>query len=191
MTGDFIHIDKTFDRTAFMGDRLAGREFDGCTFRNCDFSGSSFEGCTFIDCEFIDCNLALLRLPKTGLKNVAFRGCKTLGVRFDECDDFLFQVSFYGCALDYAWFAGKKMPGTSFSDCSLKGVNFSNTDLSRSDFNGSDLSEAIFDGTRLDAADFSHARQYSIDPQFNPMKKAKFSLDGLHGLLEKHQIDIR
>lgn len=191
MTADFIHIDQTFERVAFVNDSLSGREFDGCTFFGCNFSGSAFVGCTFIDCEFADCNLAMLGLAKTGLKNVSFKRCKILGVRFDGCDDFLFQVGFYGCTLDYAWFSGKKMPGTSFSDCTLKGVNFSNADLGKADFSGSDLTDAVFDETKLDGADFSTALHYSIDPQFNSLRKAKFSLDGLHGLLEKHQIDIR
>lgn len=191
MMDEFLHIDKTFEKSVLIDGQINDREFDGCTFRNCDFSGSTFSGCTFVDCEFLDCNLSMAKFPKTGLKTAVFRNCKLLGIRFDACDDFLFNVSFFDSTLDYSWFIGKKMPKTLFSNASLKGVNFSNADLSSSDFAGSDLADAVFDETKLDGADCSSARNYRIDPQFNSLKKAKFSLDGLHGLLDKYQIDIR
>lgn len=190
MFEDFIHIDKTFDKLVLMDQKISNREFDGCVFRHCDFSNSTFVDCTFIDCEFADCNLSMAKLPGTSLKTVAFIESKLLGIRFDECDPFLFAVHFRDCTLDYSWFSRRKMPKTSFINTSLKGVNFSNTDLTASIFDNTNLEGAVFDETILAAADFTTAYHFRIDPENNPMKKAKFSTAGIPGLLEKYDIKI-
>lgn len=188
---EFLYIDTAFERTVLLESVVEGREFDGCTFRNCDFSGTRFGGCTFIDCEFLDCNLSMAQLPGSFLKSVTFRDCKIMGVRFDLCENFLFEVRFFDSALDYSWFSDKKMPKTPFRNCSLKGVNFVGTDLTASDFTGADLTDAVFDGTNLERADLCEARNYRFDPQSNQLKNAIFGLGGLHGLLDKYQIIIK
>jgi len=190
MTADFINIDKTYDKVIFFGERLNNREFDGCVFRNCDFSGTTFMECVFLDCEFIDCNLAMAKLPASSLKTVSFRDCKLLGIRFDECDDFLFSVNFIDCSLDYSWFSRKKMPKTQFVNSSLRGVNFENTDLTASVFDNCNLEEAVFDASNLTGADLTTAYHFKIDPESNVVKKAKFSVAGIPGLLEKYDIKI-
>jgi hypothetical protein len=42
----------------------------------------------------------------------------------------------------------------------------------------------------LAAADFTLAQNFKIDPEFNPMRKAKFSSQGIVGLLDKYDINI-
>jgi len=190
MTQDLINIDKTYEKVVFFGDRLNNREFDGCVFRNCDFSGTTFFECVFIDCEFFDCNLAMAKLPATSLKTVIFRESKMLGIRFDECDDFLFSVNFTDCTLDYSWFSRKKMPKTRFDHSSLKGVNFENTDLTSSIFDHCNLEEAVFDSSNLTGADLTTAYHFRIDPELNTIKKARFSISGIPGLLDKYDIKI-
>ena len=49
---------------------------------------------------------------------------------------------------------------------------------------------AIFNDTQLAGTDFRTAYNYSIDPEFNPMKKAKFTTQGIVGLLDKYDIKI-
>lgn len=190
MTHDFIYIDKTFEKVVFFNERLANREFDGCVFRNCDFSGTTFSECTFIDCQFFDCNLAMAKLPGTSLKTVDFKDSKLLGIRFDECSDFLFHADFRDCILDYSWFSRKKMPKTHFANTSLKGVNFEQADLTASVFDNCNLEGAVFDETTLASADFTTAYNFRIDPERNPIKKAKFSAQGIPGLLDKYDIRI-
>lgn len=187
---DFIHIDKTFDKLIYFDKKVNNREFDGCLFKNCDFSNNNFSECVFIDCEFIDCNLAMVKLPATSLKTVTFKDCKLLGIRFDECADFLFAVSFQDCNLDYSWFTNKKMPKTRFVNCSLKEVNFGHADLTAASFDNSNLENAVFDETILATADFTTAYNYRFDPERNVIKKAKFSANGIPGLLEKYDIKI-
>jgi uncharacterized protein YjbI with pentapeptide repeats len=65
----------------------------------------------------------------------------------------------------------------------------------------SDLTEALFDNCNLrltvfsetiaNKADFSTSYNYTIDPEKNKIKKAKFSLDGLVGLLAKYDIVVK
>jgi hypothetical protein len=52
------------------------------------------------------------------------------------------------------------------------------------------LENAIFNETILIGADFSTAVNYKINPEFNPMKKAQFSVSGIIGLLEQYDIVI-
>jgi fluoroquinolone resistance protein len=72
----------------------------------------------------------------------------------------------------------------------LHEIDFTETNLSAAVFDHSDLSGSIFDGTKLEKADFRTAYNYSIDPERNRLKKAKFSLSGAAGLLDKHDIQI-
>ena len=187
---DFIHIDKTFEKVIYFDKKVSNREFDGCVFKNCDFSNNNFTECVFIDCEFIDCNLAMVKLPATSLKTVSFKECKLLGIRFDECADFLFNVRFENCMLDYSWFTNKKLAKTQWLSCSLKEVNFGSADLTSANFDNSNLEGAVFNETNVSAADFTTAFHFRIDPERNIIKKAKFSIGGIPGLLEKYDIKI-
>ncbi|AWA30485.1 MCBG-like protein [Flavobacterium magnum] len=187
---NLINIDVVFDKLAFVNQKLAHREFDGCIFRNCDFAGSDLSNNSFTDCEFRDCNLGMVKFRETGLKTVLFSNCKVIGVRFDEADEFLFHVRFDNSVLDYACFENRKMPKTSFRHCSLREVIFTGADLSGSDFDHCNLEGAIFSETELKACDFTTAYHFSIDPEQNPMKKAKFAVEALPNLLSKYDIKI-
>ena len=143
-----------------------------------------------MDCEFIDCNLSMLELQGSSLKNVTFKNCKLLGISFENCDDFLFQVYFENAVLDFAGFNNKKMPKTKFVNCSLRETSFVGTHLKQSSFEKCDLQGAIFNESDLTECNFTTATNYQIDPQFNVLKKARFSLQGIPGLLEKYDIKI-
>jgi uncharacterized protein YjbI with pentapeptide repeats len=129
-------------------------------------------------------------LGNTSLKTVHFKNCKLLGIQFHLCADFLFCVSFDDCTLDYSSFANKKIPKTKFNTCSMKEVTFIGTNLTNSVFESCNLDNAIFNDTQLAGVDFRTAYNYKIDPEFNPMKKAKFSTQGIVGLLDKYDIKI-
>jgi hypothetical protein len=49
---------------------------------------------------------------------------------------------------------------------------------------------SIFENTLLEKADLRTAFNYSIDPEMNRVKKAKFSIAGVTGLLDKYDIEI-
>lgn len=184
------YFQTTFEKENFANTKINYREFEDCTFKNCDFASADFSSSTFMDCQFIDCNLSMVQLGNSSLKTVRFKNCKLLGIPFHTCDDFLFQVHFEECVLDYASFSNKKMPKTHFNSCSLKEVSFIGTQLTNAVFENCNLERALFNDTKLAGADFTSSYNYSIDPEFNPMKKAKFSMIGIPGLLDKYDIKI-
>ena len=187
---ELIHLHKTFEKVVYTGQKVSSREFENCVFQNCNFSDTSFLSSTFMDCEFNDCNLSMMELSGSSLKNVTFKNCKLLGIAFDACNDFLFQVSFDHCVLDFASFANKKMPKTKFGGSSMREVSFVGTKLKQSTFEKCDLSGAIFNDCDLSECNFTTATNFQIDPQSNMLKKARFSLQGIPGLLEKYDIKI-
>lgn len=113
-----------------------------------------------------------------------------LGIDFTQCNRLMFAFSFYGCTLDYSTFLGTRLRKTPFWECSLKEVDFSEADLTAADFRNADLSGARFSNTVLEKADFRTALNFGIDPDFNKLKKARFSAMNLSGLLYKYNLDI-
>ena len=49
---------------------------------------------------------------------------------------------------------------------------------------------AKFENSILEKADLRTSRNYLIDPELNKIKKAKFSIHGIAGLLAKYDIEI-
>ena len=52
-------------------------------------------------------------------------------------------------------------------------------------------SQPLFTDTIFEKKDFRTATSYSIDPEKNTIKKARFSLGGVAGLLDKYDIEIQ
>ena len=183
---ELYFTDKTFDRN----DSLALGEYENCTFNNGNFSDSDFSNYKFSDCTFTNCNLSLTKLDKTAFRGVKFIDCKMLGLRFDTCHDFGLSVSFDGCQLNHSSFYKKKIKKTVFKNSQLQEIDFVEADLTSAIFDNCNLERATFDQTILENADFRTSHNYSIDPEINRIKKAKFSIMGVAGLLEKYDIDI-
>ena len=53
-----------------------------------------------------------------------------------------------------------------------------------------DLQLTLFMNTKLEGVNFRTSFNYSIDPELNRIKKAKFSLHSIAGLLDKNDIEI-
>jgi uncharacterized protein YjbI with pentapeptide repeats len=113
-----------------------------------------------------------------------------LGLRFEDCHDFLFAVDFDKCILSHASFYSLKLKKTAFKNSILHETDFTEADLSNALFANCDLKRAVFENTMLEKADFRSSYNYSIDPERNKIKKAKFSMSGILGLLEKHDIEV-
>lgn len=182
--------DKTFKKTDFTKTAFLIGEYEKCSFINCNFSSTDLSNIHFTDCRFKDCNFSVTRLYHTSFRDVKFIDCKLLGVSFDDCDDFLFSVGFENCLLNLSSFYKRKMKKTVFKNCSLRETDLAAADLSGSVFDNCDLQDALFDDTNLEKADFRTAYHYSIDPEANQIKKARFSCEGIAGLLGKYDIEI-
>ena len=102
----------------------------------------------------------------------------------------MLSFSFDYCELRLSSFYKLKIPRTIFKNCGLQEVDFVEADLSNSAFESCDLTGAIFESTNLEKADLRSSVHYSINPEINKIKKAKFSLPAVIGLLDKYQIEI-
>lgn len=165
-------------------------EFDNCTFNNCSFASANLSGSVFIDCKMNDCDLSNAELKETGLKGVAFNNCKMLGLLFYNCSKFLFSISLNNCQLNYSSFFQVKLPKVKFSHCDFLETDFTEADLTGCIFDNCNLAGARFEQTKLKQADLHTALNYSIDPNINQIRKAKFSLQGVPGLLDAYDIEI-
>jgi fluoroquinolone resistance protein len=179
-----------FQRLSYSATPLAKGDYDNCRFENCDFSHGDLSNINFTDCSFLGCNLSLVKLSNTGLKSVKFIDCKILGAHFHTCSDFLFAVDFERCTLDQSTFYKRKMKKTRFKNCSMHGVDLTGTDLSGASFDNCDLLNATFSSTVLEKADLTTSYNFTIDPETNRIKKARFSLNSLPNLLSKYDIEI-
>ncbi len=112
------------------------------------------------------------------------------GLHFEACNPFLLEYHFNQCVLNLSSFYQTKSKKTSFQNCILHEVDFTEADFSEANFDACDLAGALFDRTVLEKADFRSAINYSISPALNRLKKAKFSQDGLAGLLSDIGIEI-
>jgi uncharacterized protein YjbI with pentapeptide repeats len=132
----------------------------------------------------------MTKILDTAFKTVKFTDCKLMGLRFEECNDFLFSVSFSNCQLNFSSFFKLKLKKIHFKNCMLQEVDFAQTDLSNSTFTDCDLSGALFSRSNLEKSDFRTSFNYSIDPVQNRLKKTLFSREGVVGLLDRFNIII-
>lgn len=182
--------EKTFDKINFKENPLPKGDYENCRFIGCDLSDTDLSGCKFSDCEFISCNLSLAKLHKTAFQDIKFKDCKMLGLQFYHCSEFGISFTVENCLLNHSSFYKMKIKKTVFKNSHLQETDFTACDLTGSLFDACDLANATFDNTILEKADLRTAYNYSINPEINKIKKAKFSLSGVPGLLHQYDIEI-
>ena len=166
------------------------QSFEKCTFKKLDLPSFPLSGSHFVDCRFEGCNLTRIELKNTKLYDVRFFNCQLPHVDFGSCNPFGFHVDFQECQLDYAAFVGCKLKKALFVDCSMRETHFIKCDLSGTVFRHCNLELAKFEGVTLTQVDFSSSYNLAIDPEDNKVKRAKFSLHNLPGLLTKYDLVI-
>ncbi len=189
----FGNMKLTMDACFGKGDLKEGLpqgEYENCTFTECDFSRYDFSGYVFADCRFAGCDLSLARLTGTALREVHFKACKMLGLHFEDCNPLGLEAGFEACVMDNCTFYEVKMPKTVFRDTRLREADFTAADLTGATFAGCDFLGATFDRTILEKADLRTSVHHSIDPARNRIRKARFSLSQLPGLLEAWDITV-
>ncbi len=183
-------LDQTFKGQDYSQIRLPKGEYEHCIFEGCIFLNGYLDNQHFMECQFIDCNLGNVNIAHTVFNDVNFERCKMIGMKFENCNDFLMDFSFVHCDLSFASFYGLSLKAKTFNHCKLIEADFTTTNLSKSIFAHCDLTKAIFSQTNLQNTDFTSALNFTIDPEKNQLKGARFSKDGLPGLLTKHQLKI-
>ena len=182
--------DTTFEQIDFITKPPSATEYDYCRFTHCNFARVDLSNFRFVDCTFTDCDMSNAKLRNTTFNDCKFVNCKLLGLHFNDCSDFLFTVAFENCTLNFSSFYKRQMKKVVFKNTILKEVDFTDADLSGATFDNCDLEKALFENTNLEKADFRTAYNYSIDPEKARIKKARFSIPGITGLLDKYDIQI-
>ena len=180
----------TYNQQCYTNNTLPLADYENCNFINCDFSNAVLSNIRFIDCTFNTCNLSLAIITNISFQNTQFKNCKMLGLHFESCNQFALSFNFNNCQLNHATFYKLKIPKTVFNNCNLEDADFSQTNLQQSFFDFCNLNNTIFDQTNLEKTDFRKAINYTINPTINNIKKAKFSVQGITGLLQHLNIDI-
>ena len=174
------------------GNTLYEDEFTSCKFINCSFLETVFERCRFANSIFRDCDLSLSKITGSVFVDTSFEETKIIGVNWAQADwtenPIGTPIKFYKSALNHSTFIGLKLKGLEVLNCTAVNVDFREADFSQADFSGSDLSDSLFLHTNLAGADLSQARNYSINPGLNNIKKARFSLPEAMSLL--YNMDI-
>ncbi|MDA0194577.1 MAG: pentapeptide repeat-containing protein [Bacteroidetes bacterium] len=181
---------QVFDRDDFSKRGLEQGEYENCSFNDCILSNADLKGSNFIACEFKNCDLSTAKIINTAFREIKFKNCKMLGLHFNTCNPFLFSAEYESCQLNLSSFYKCSLKNTIFEKCSLNEVDFAESDLTSSTFNNCDLIGATFEHTILEKADFRMAYNFLINPETNRIKKAKFSMAGVAGLLSKYDIEI-
>jgi len=182
--------DKLFDSVDFSAVPPATGEYEDCRFINCNFANTNLSGIHFNSCSFDNCNLSMAMLGATAFRDTKFTGCKLLGLHFEHCNEYGLTIELDNCILNHASFYKRKLKELQFRDCKMLEVDFTEADLTGAVFSNCDLAGAVFDRTILEKADLRTAYHYMLDPETNRVKKAKFSADGIAGLLSKYDITI-
>ncbi len=182
--------DQNFKGQNYTTNALAKGEYNNCAFINCTFLNADLKDISFVECTFDNCDLSNAQLKNAAFRDINFTNCKLMGLHFDDCNGFLIAFNFDNCLLNYASFYKLKLKNTRFNQCRLGDVSFEKTDLSNAVFSNCDLNKAVFENTQLENADFRTAFNFSINPEINNLKKAKFSTQNIAGLLDKYKIII-
>ncbi|GAB3314021.1 pentapeptide repeat-containing protein [Larkinella ripae] len=184
------YYNQLFDASETPLNAWVGHTFEQCTFRKLSLPEAVFSGANLINCRFENCDLTRIELKNTQLQDVLFVHCKLAYVDFGPCNAFSFHADFQKCQLDHAVFLNRKLKKAQFIDCSLKETHFLKCDLPGAKFKECNLELARFEDNNLVQADFSTSYNLELNPDTNKIKKAKFSLHNLPGLLTKHDLVI-
>ncbi len=181
--------EQTLKKIDFTQEKLEEHYYQ-CTFEQCNFAEQIIGRVIFESCTFNECNLSLVKINNASWLNTLFSGCKMTGIDFTGSNRFGLTVEFRNCLLSYALFTEMKLKGTRFTKCNLQNADFMEAELAHASFSECDLCDASFHHTNLEDADFTTARNYSLNPTANRLRKAKFSRYGLEGLLTGLGIQI-
>jgi len=183
-------VNETFKGLKLSEVDLMGRTFDDCEFSDCEFFDCSFRNAAFSECVFNNCNLSNISLTQTKIGEVLFVECKLVGLNFSGCNKLLFSIKLDKCIVQMCNFSGLKMNDFSFAGSEFKDCDFYEVNLSSADFTKCNLEGSLFELCDLSEADFRMATNYTISPNQNKLKKAKFSMPEVLSFLAPLEIEI-
>ncbi|MGE5439275.1 MAG: pentapeptide repeat-containing protein [Bacteroidota bacterium] len=187
--GKEFYLHENFTGRNYSDSELKDTEFTDCAFEKMNFEKTRFKYVRFENCTFNKCNLGLIKITGCRFIDCKFTDCKLIGINWQEAEAPI-EIKMEKCKLDYSVFYGLDLRRIEITESFAKEVNFENADLSKGKFTGTDFSLSKFKNTNLSFADLREAANYDINPEFNKIKKAKFSMPEAMTLLQCFDIDI-
>lgn len=184
-----FYNDKKFYDISLPASIIEEIEFSGCTFEKVNFEKAELKKVRFEGCEFKNSSLALMTVKDCRFIDCIFTNCKLIGINWTLADRPV-EIKASKSKLDFSVFYGMDLRRIELTDSSAKEVNFEEADLSRGIFTGTDFILAKFKNTNLSMADMREALNYDINPAYNNIKKAKFSLPEALTLLQCFDVEI-
>ncbi len=178
-----------FEKLGVNGESFEDKEFEECKFFNCSFVNVRFIRCKFVGCTFESSILSAMDATDTNFVDVSFKNSKVIGTDWTKAQR-LQGIFFEGSQVNYSNFRLLKIPNTKMISCEAKEVDFTGTDLSDSQMTDCDFESTIFSQTNLTKSDLRLSKNYFIDPRFNTIKKAKFSMPEAMTLLRGLDVEI-
>lgn len=182
--------DTHFKNEDFTKNPLPKADYEECIFEGCHFQNGFLDNQNFVDCTFSECDLSNTNIAHTLWNEVTFESCKLVGTPFDKSNPTMMRLKFENCNLTLAVFFDLILQKTDFTGSNLTQADFTQTDLTEANFTDCNLDNTLFKNTNLSKADFTKAFHFTIDPERNILKKARFSKEELIGLLKKHDIVV-
>lgn len=183
------YLNETFNGKDLSESELKEKEFTGCSFEKVNFEKAKLKYVRFENCTFKNCNLGLVKLTGSRFIDCEFFDCKMIGINWTEVEEPV-KIKIENSKIDYSIFFAMDLRRIEITECEAREVNFENADISKGKFNGTNFISSKFKNTNLSASDFREAMNYDINPEFNKIKKAKFSMPEVMTLLQCFDIEI-
>jgi len=183
-----------YESVTFTADKPDFVHLDEIEFYECEFNGISFfkgqiTNCRFENCKFTNCDLSLANINCSQFIEVEFNNCKLAGLDWRTAMK-PFTIKFNESKLNDSIFFGLDLRGAEFINSEVRHCDFERCNMAKVSFLQSDLLNSKFSSTNLTQADFTLATNYSVDPETNKIKKAKFNQPEVLALLDGFDIII-
>lgn len=175
---------------SFNEEVIADKEFYKCSFKNNNLSRTTFQNCRFEDCEFENCDLSLTKLNGSEFINIKFNNAKLIGINWTDAKN-LNRIEFHQCKLNHSTFFGMNLRQIIIKDCEAIDVDFTDAILNKANCRMTDFKGSKFSNTDLSYANFFAAKNYDIDPTYNKIMKATFSIPEVLTLLQGFDIVVK
>lgn len=184
------HQNRIFKKEIFTDRDISSQRFIDCHFVDCTFINTRMLNTRFVDCVFEHCNLSNPVIDGASFLHAQFVESKIVGVDFWKCESKTLSVVFLRSQLTLCSFSHATLPKASFEGSHLTEVTFTESILKSANFSEVIFEACAFHHCDLTEADFTRARGYMINPLYNTLKKATFSLPDAVGLLSGFDIQI-
>ena len=184
---------KRFERVRYDAD-VKLHIYSECVFARCHFEDIALKDIVFSNCRFESCTFRNVDVSGLRMQNMALFECACIGIDWSEARRtgklFPFFKEIRACTLKFNNFFRMKIAKLSVEDSSLLDCAFMECDLSGSVFRNVDFQDTTFQECDLAKADFREARNYRINTTSNRVRKARFSLPEVVGLLDNLDVII-